>query len=375
MVAEWLRGFLLPLVAGGDVRVSHPLGARELELLRSTMVESGDAVGRIREARHRVAAEILPEARPPEIDEDALRLALAVQDLLFLGHPAAQGTWVRKNRLRRVARFAAKAVALDAPASDEALVARHTVVHHLFDLGRDDVRVSFWAGRREYRGAEPPARLLKWREVRRVREERWRVSILTEAVTDTTQRDLVLAILRASPLTDLFEPQRLDPPLDLAPLAGWIRRPTVARAVIDRWLSLGVSQIAGPLTVALVALCNQKGRAAEARVWASFAAHLHLCWLLAQPLTDPPPDPARLVPQLHTQAAGQPAGRDYFGLFAAAQRVGVGRPPDAGRDPRLARLIDAYAAACATVCGAPRVLELEGVLARGVKQEQVSVSA
>ena len=58
------------------------------------------------------------------------------------------------------------------------------MLHHLFDLGRDDVRVSFWVGKREFHGAEPPARLLKWPELRRVREERWRVTVVGEAMAD-----------------------------------------------------------------------------------------------------------------------------------------------------------------------------------------------
>ena len=31
--AQWLHHFVLPLVAGGDVRVAHVIGARELKLL------------------------------------------------------------------------------------------------------------------------------------------------------------------------------------------------------------------------------------------------------------------------------------------------------------------------------------------------------
>ena len=36
------------------------------------------------------------------------------------------------------------------------LAERHSMLHHLFDLGRDDVRVSFWVGKREFHGSEPP---------------------------------------------------------------------------------------------------------------------------------------------------------------------------------------------------------------------------
>ena len=53
-------------------------------------------------------------------------------------------------------------------------------------------------------------------------------------------------------------------------------------------------------------------------------------------------------------------------LYAAAQRLGLGRPPDVTRDPRLLSLVDSHAAVCTGVCGPARVLELEGLMARGV---------
>ena len=91
------------------------------------------------------------------LDEASLRLAVAVQNLLFLAHPGAQGLPVTQSRRHRVAQYAAQAATLPEPGDLGDLVARHSMIHHIFDLGRDDVRVSFWAGRREYRGAGRPA--------------------------------------------------------------------------------------------------------------------------------------------------------------------------------------------------------------------------
>jgi hypothetical protein len=231
-------------------------------------------------------------------------------------------------------------------------------LHHLFDLGRDDVRVSFWAGRREFRGAEPPPRLLKWSNVRRVREERWRVGVVSEAVSDSQQRSIVQALLAASPLTDLLEPLRLDPSIELKPLARWLRHAEVARAVADRWLTLGFAQVAPLINVALLALYHDKDAADEVRIWTRFVCHLHLLrWALFPP-------GAGAVVEAQALAAAQPNVKDFFGLFAAAQRLGLGRPSDLERDRRVTDSIDRWAATCVTICGPARVAELEALLAR-----------
>jgi len=70
--------------------------------------------------------------------------------------------------------------------------------------------------------------------------------------------------------------------------------------------------------------------------------------------------------ELQGLVQAQPGLRDFYGLFAAAQRVGLGRPADVARDPRLKAEVDAYAGACAQLVGAERLVELVGVMARGV---------
>jgi hypothetical protein len=357
---DWLHGFALPLVAGGDVRVHGVIGQRELDALAvsSPVFDRDEKAQHLAEARQEIAAELLLDAPEPELEQAAITLASAVQNLLFLSHPAAAGAGVRKSRLREVSDWTVRVLhELPEPEGARDLAERHSMIHNLFTLGRDDVRVSFWAGRREFRGAEPPARLLKWATVRRVREERWRVSIVSEAVADQHQRGIVLALLQASPLTDLLEPLRLDPAFDLLPLSRWLRDPIAARAVVDRWLTLGIGQIAGPFTAALIQLYQHRSAADEARLWTRFAAHLHLLRYVIRPMGD-------ALSEVQALAAAQPAVRDFFGLFAAAQRVDLGRPADLGIDAALTKRADLWAASCATVCGAARVSELESMLKR-----------
>jgi hypothetical protein len=364
---KWLHDFVLPLTAGGDVRISGVIGQVELEKLLTAPLDRADSGLRVAEARQAVMAELLIDPAPPELDSDSIRLAAAVQALLFLSHPAIHAASVRKSRLKALAHWAAETATLQEPSGVRALVERHSMLHHLFDLARDDVRVSFWVGKREFRGSEPPARLLKWPELRRVREERWRTPFVTEAVADPGQRAIVAALLSASPLTDLLEPARLDPSIELSPLARFIREPVIARAVADRWLSIGLTQIAGPFAAALIALCS--GKLPEAcGTWVRFACHLHLLLLAGR--REPRTEASAWMAELNALTqGGQPALKDFFGLFAAAQRTEAGRPDDLGLNPKLARQVDVYAAACTQLCGATRTDELHGMLSRGLTKE------
>jgi hypothetical protein len=374
---KWLHDFVLPLVAGGDVRVAAAIGAHELDAALSAPelpTASVDAVRRIAEARQGVVGELLMAPPEPKLDEDALRLAAAMQDLLFLAHPGAGAVGVRRRKLRALSTFAVQLAALPLPSVDDPsaarrLAERHSMLHHLFDLGRDDVRVSFWVGKREFRGAEPPARLLKWPELRRVREERWRVGVVSEAMADAFERPIVSALLRASPLTDLLEPARLEPRFDLLPLAEWLRVPALARAVADRYLNAGLPQVGGAYAAALMTLYNEKDARARAaaRTATAFACHLQLLALLGKRLTT---EREHLI-ELQGIVQAQPGLRDFFGLFAAAQRAGLGRPADVARDARLRAEVDAYAGACAALVGPERLLELTAVMARGVGQLQL----
>jgi hypothetical protein len=376
--AQWLHHFVLPLVAGGDVRVAHVIGARELKLLVESDLDRGESAQRIAEARHSIASELVLTPPEPALDEEALRLAAAMQDLLFLLHPGTNAPSVTRRRLRAVSAYATQLATLPLPDLDiddsrtaaRVLAERHSMLHHLFDLGRDDVRVSFWVGKREFHGAEPPARLLKWPELRRVREERWRVTVVGEAMADPLMRPIVTALLASSPLTDLFEPSRLEPRIDLLTLARWLKLPEMARAVADRWLGAGLPQVAGAYTAALMALYNDKEARARvaARTATQFACHVQLLALVGR---RPATQRDHLI-ELQGQVQAQPGLRDFYGLFAAAQRVGLGRPRDVERDPKLRDDVDAYAAACAQLVGTERLLELVGVMARGVGQLQLA---
>jgi hypothetical protein len=199
-----------------------------------------------------------------------------------------------------------------------------------------------------------------------VREERTRVAVVQLAMGEPRLAEVVRALLAASPVTDLLSPLRLEPALDLQPLAAWLRDPSLGRAVADRYLELGFERVGAPYAVALLGRYNAKGQAVAARTATAYLCHLQLLRLISRPR-----GAARredLLGELKAICGGRDKSLvDLFGLFAAAGRVGLQRPPDV-REGGLVELIDQYAAACGLLVGEARLKELVGLVARGVEQ-------
>jgi hypothetical protein len=69
---------------------------------------------------------------------------------------------------------------------------------------------------------------------------------------------------------------------------------------------------------------------------------------------------------VHSAGRGEPGPRDFLGLFPALLRTAPARaaPADVLADGALGDQVRAHAAACAAACGAPRLRELAGLIAR-----------
>lgn len=356
------RWFLLPLVAGGTLHVGAPLGERGLARLVEALAEGGYDVqleAAIGEARAASAATLLVDPIAPQIDVATLRLAVALHDLLFFLHPAATGPLVRDRRLDQVAAYAAELARLPPTTDADDLVARHTVLRLFPVLGRNDVRVTFWAGRQEFHGAEPPGRLLAWRNLRRVQEERWRVNCFSEAAAHPLGGGVVRALLDGSPLTDLLHPMRSEPRFDLGRARAVLVEPPVCRLVAYQLLEQGLERVGGTVSQAILSELERRGPGGASFVLA-LASHLHLCQALA------PRETGSGVRRLGLQ--GDPALRDFYGLFAALIRVApeLAAPRDVRRDPGLMARVTEYATTCEAVCGATRTADLSSLIARSL---------
>lgn len=440
---EFLQRFAVPLVAGGAVHVGAPLGRRGLRRLRRAVAEGldGSAAGEALQAeRLSVLAELLPVPcgpdEAPRLDaEPALpALLVALHDMAFLLHPASAGAAVTRGLRRRIADHARALCAPLAPAAGRrarsrdgapdltTLLSRHSLLHGLFTLHRQDIRVSFWAGSREFLGQEPPPRLLAWRGVRRVQEERWRVLFYLQllGLSDGAGggRACLEALMAASPLTDLLNPLRVDPPLDLAQHAALLREPALARAVAYSYLDLGLKEVAGALRSALLRLLDSRDAAAtpparrdaephgarrDLATLLCFTSHLHLCELLRAPVGAPLGRAATLTQEGRAatltqegRAASAPAGpgarspvrpelvegrggasgspredsalQDLHALFAALllHFPALALPADVAKDPALMRQVRSYGERCLQKSGALRVNELSALCARAL---------
>ncbi len=363
-LAAWLDSFAVPLVGGGAVRVRGPVSRRDYQGLSFLEHRA------LADARAQVGDELLLHLPAPELDPASVALLGGVANLLFLAHPHAWPPRVSDTARSRVAALAiAELGAVLPPENPAELVARHTIVHRLVELGRTDVEVTYWAGRALYQGSEPPVRLLRWAKVRRVRHERRRVILLDELATLDEGRavatSLVRALFLASPLTALLQPERVAPPFVLSDVIDYLRWAPIARLVVDRALGAGLPTVAPLWMKALPSLCQ--GRSPErVELACNFLCHLQLVDLANAPAGA---DAHRL--RLEGLVQRHEGLRDFFGLFAACAEERLERPADLrggslARDQPFVERIAQHARVCRALVGSARLRELTTLIERGL---------
>lgn len=267
----FLREFLLPLIAGGELHVGRPLDAEDLVRLEAELVSPTEESVAIESARADLAAALWLYPVPTELDRPTLELAAALHNLLFLSHPGARRWYLRQSSIEQVLAFSGRCLEqAPAPAGGAELVARHTLLGMLPELHRQDVEVRFWAGKRTYLGQEPPTRLTRWKSVRGVREHRQHVRWIDTELSDG-QKQLLEHLLRHSPLTDLLAPARAYPTFEWMPVARYLADPLVCRLVCHFYLERGLERVGAPLAEAfwrLVDTADLKFPAPEGSQWA-----------------------------------------------------------------------------------------------------------
>jgi hypothetical protein len=264
---RFLEGFVLPFIRGGPVRVGRPLGAPALRALEAEALLPGDAVLAVEKARQACAGALwlYPIALP--WDPLAARLSVAVHNLLFLGHPDAARWTARSSRLRQVVAFTLGLLELPRPKDGAEAVARHTLLGRLLELQREDVVLDTWLMIYNFRGQSPPRSLQRFPGLRRVREQRNRVSWIADEQLGRVQLDLCGDLLRVSPLTDLLSPLRPRPDFAWAPLADYLSSAPLSRLVCQRYLEMGLPQVGPSLCTAFWQMvAARSGGAAVRRV-------------------------------------------------------------------------------------------------------------
>lgn len=211
------RSVLGPLVLGGTVRLVRPVGvALALELGRGgRTLADADLASRIDVARVRQARLLAPLDTLPPPDEDEWLLVAALNDLLQASNHELSGPLTRGRHARVLEGALGMCGRVAPPRSIGAALARHATLARSFEIIRIDTRVAWWTGQATFRGQSPPARLLSWPELRRVRVEPKRVALPDMfdglAVAPPVFDDVLSAWLARSPLTDLATAARARP--------------------------------------------------------------------------------------------------------------------------------------------------------------------
>jgi hypothetical protein len=213
-----------PLCAGGVIRLQRPFGARLALALGDQRRIVDDAVRtEIDVARLRVARTLVPVDSLPDIDAREWSLACAFHDLLQSTNHELSSFATRGRHRELIDSVHAVCEAVPQPATLMSAVTRHALFSRALEINRLDRRVAWWTGSSDFRGQEPPARLLAWRELRRVRIHDNLVALaeMDEGTAlDPGLYELALASwIARSPLTDLATADRAAPQFTWSPAA------------------------------------------------------------------------------------------------------------------------------------------------------------
>lgn len=344
-VAEFLETFVLPLVTGGELKVTRPLSLTDLEHFDEDLPHATRELVAVDDARTDVLAELV--VRPPALvlDSDELHLAAAVHNVLFLVHPDMD-TWTITGRARsRIVDTARQLAARPLSHNRRRVLARHGLLHNVFDLSRVDTKVSWWTGSARFLGQRPPVRLTRWRGVRRVIEEVSEAAY-DELLASEDAAPIMATLLRRSPLTQLLTGHPQAPTLHWEDAVFVLGDPELARAVsyeATRPKDPG-KLVAAPAryAAAFEQMLERSPNPTEIRTVAAFLVHLNVLLAMAETRIR---DRSQRSPLLATVLAPERAGMrprgltTFFALPNALSKVDplLAVPPGLLDDERLAR--------------------------------------
>jgi hypothetical protein len=214
---ELAHELLAPLVLGGAAHPVRPFGGPlALRLGIGRRIVDGDLATRLDVARVRRARLLAPVDTLPELDEGDWAVLAALNDLLQLTNHNLAGPLTRGRYARIVANLRWVCDRIAAPRDVLGALSRHATFARALELARTDSAVSWWTGSARFRGERPPARLLAWREVRRVRVDEKRVLLAdmplgVTGLTPSEFTDVLAQWLTRTPLTDVATATRPSP--------------------------------------------------------------------------------------------------------------------------------------------------------------------
>ena len=238
--------FLGPLVVGGTMLPGKPFGGKNALLLGDHRAPTVDAelLSRTGLARVRVARRIAPvDLFEPAPTGHEWALAAVLHDLVQTTHPGFDAVFRRSAPKRILDVIERTLERIPPPVNVGDALSRHTWFSRMFELARTDIDLRWWTGSERFLGTEPPKRLTRWRDVRRVTETRTPRPLMelpTNGSAVDPQRFAWASetFLKKTPLTDLATLDRA------APLFAWshenlaLASTRAGRVVVGRSLGL-----------------------------------------------------------------------------------------------------------------------------------------
>lgn len=214
---ELVTRVLAPLVLGGRIEPVRPIGPRlGLALGEGRRIDDADLRSQLDVARVRVARLLAPVDTVLDVAPEDIALTAALSDLLQVSNLELSGAFTRARHAKLLDCALVLAKSVPRPRTIAEALSRHSLFARALEVVRTDTTVSWWTGSASFRGQPAPTRLLRWRELRRVREDMRRVPLVDMAadvpnVTTDMWLDAVGAWLSRSPLTDLATAARRSP--------------------------------------------------------------------------------------------------------------------------------------------------------------------
>ncbi len=356
-LGTFLETFVTPLVAGGKLRVGAPLALDQLDEFDRVLAECSGQADPIDDARAQVLAAMVVRPPPMILDRDDLALAMGLHNALFLAHPDVDKVGITERQMRRVAATGQLLASQPLAREPRRLLARHALLHNVFALHRTDLLLAWWTGHAQFHGQPAPARLTRWRAVRRVQQTTRTVAVDELLLTDTAM-PTAAALLRRSPLTLILTAHPSAPLVHWEECAFLLRDRVLAQA-LARPLLVGddaATRLARParLAAAFEQMLERSPAAADVRAVAGL-----LCYLAAQlcidDLATPKDDPS---PLLARALAMQPRPRGLVALLALPDALAqvapaLAVPPGVLGAPELARRWRAHRRQVAAQLGQP----------------------
>ena len=373
-LTAFLERFVRPLVTGGALHVGRPITSAELDRFDGALPHASVAVEAVDDARADVLALLVARPPPMILGSEELALAAALHDALVLAHPDADGALVTDRMRKKVAATALALASQPLTRDRTRVLARHALLHNLFDLGREDVLVSWWTGHARFLGQHAPARLTAWKRVRRVREETSRAGF-DELLASPDVAPVTAALVRRTPLTQLLSTHPAAPPLHWEDAAFLLRDPELARAVAYALLGDGeprvdAAALAGParLAAALEPMLERNPPAADVRVVVAFLVHVAGLLAMAESAVTEPSAKSPLYSAVLGAGGGQrPRGLVTFAALPDALELvapELARPPGLESEPLWLRRWQAHRAQIQELIGPPLITSLADRLAR-----------